>query len=767
MRNIWVIFRKELRIFFDSPIAYIFIITFLAFSNWLFFRSFFFVGQISMRDFFFFLPWTFLVFIPTVTMRLWAEEKKIGTIEVLLTLPVKNYEVVGGKFFASFIFMLITLGLSFSLPLTLYLLGEVDFGPIIGGYLGACFLGAAYLAIGLFVSNLAENQIVAFIIAAVLSFALFIIGENIVLATIPSSLVPLLSFLGLGTHFTSLQRGVIDTRDLVYYLSVIGFFLFLNIQSIEARKWSQRISSSTNLIFLVLIVLGFLGIINYLASRHFARVDLTQNKLYTLSEASKKVVNRLDDIVNINCYFSKNLPSYVISTKQQVSDILDEYRAYARGNIQVKFIDPTEDPALEQKLRFMGIPQVQLNVMEKDQATATNVYMGIAVTYEDKQEVIPFVKNVNNLEYEITSSILKVTRKEKKTVGFLAGHEEYSIYSDYQTVYQALRRQYEVKQVPAQTIPADINVLVVAGPHQLTEQAKYEIDQYIMRGGKVIFLIDIVTVPQEGGIRATYRETNLNDLLENYGVRVTKNLVLDRFNMLITFQTGYTILRTPYPFYIKVIKEEKGFDPDNPIVNQLNSMVFPWVSALEPLKETHQDLQFTVLVQSSRYSWLQKGIYDLNPLQEFMPQPEDTRSYPLAILVSGKFKSFFADKEAPPPPTPEGKEQAQRPPIIKQCEKDNQIIVVANARFIHDNYADLPGNVEFFLNAVDWFTWGKDLIGIRSRIIVDWPLPFLTERQKSTIKFINIGGVPILVALFGVIRVYFRRKRTITLENLK
>jgi len=237
MRNTLIILRKELRIFFDSPIAYIFIIAFLAFSNWLFFRSFFLVGQISMRDYFFFIPWIFLVFIPAVTMRLWAEEKKIGTIEVLMTLPVRNCEVVLGKFLASFSFVMIALALSFSLPLTLFFLSDVDFGPIIGGYVGACFLGGAYLAIGLFVSNLAENQIVAFIIAALLSFALFIIGEDIVLATLPNSLVPTFSFLGLGKHFVSLQRGVIDSRDLIYYVSVIGFFLFLNTQSIESRKW--------------------------------------------------------------------------------------------------------------------------------------------------------------------------------------------------------------------------------------------------------------------------------------------------------------------------------------------------------------------------------------------------------------------------------------------------------------------------------------------------------------------------------------------------
>ena len=535
---------------------------------------------------------------------------------------------------------------------------------------------------------------------------------------------------------------------------------------------SRKISASTNFLFFVLIIVGFLVLINFLAMRHFGRLDLTQNKLYTLSDSSINVASTLDDIVKVTCYFSKNLPSYVMPLKQQVSDILDEYRAYAKGNIQIEFLDPTEDPALAQKLRFMGIPQVQLNIMEKDQASATNVYMGVAVSYEDKQEVIPFVKDVNNLEYEITSSILKVTRKEKKTVGFLTGHEEHTIYSDYQTVHKALTREYEVEEVnlsSGQPVPNHINVLVVAGPTRLTEQDKYAIDQYIMKGGKVVFLIDIVTIPPEGAAQASYRETNLIDMLENYGVRVTKNLVLDRFNMLITFQTGYTILRAPYPFYVKVVKEENGFDPDNPIVNQFSSMVFPWVSALEPLKDTHKDLQFTVLAQSSQYSWLQKGMYDLSPLQQFMPQPEDIKPYPLAMLVSGKFKSLFDDKEVPlvKKSAEEGKTHEEKQETIKQCEKGNQILVVANARFINDNYAEIPGNIEFFLNAVDWFTWGKDLIGVRSRMVLDRTLPFLSEQQKTAIRFANLGGIPILLALFGIIRFYIRKKKKITLESLK
>ena len=535
---------------------------------------------------------------------------------------------------------------------------------------------------------------------------------------------------------------------------------------------SRKISASTNLLFFVLIIVGFLVLINFLAMRHFSRVDLTKNKLYTLSDSSIKVASTLDDIVKVTCYFSKNLPSYVVPLKQQVNDLLDEYRAYAKGNIRIEFFDPTEDPALAQKLRFMGIPQVQLNIMEKDQASAINVYMSVAVSYEDKQEVIPFVKDVNNLEYEITSSILKVIRKETKTVGFLTGHEEHALRGDYQTVHKVLTRLYEVEEVTlsaGQHVPNHINILVVAGPNRLTEQDKYAVDQHIMKGGKVVFLIDIVTIPPEGAAQALYRESNLIDMLENYGVRVTKNLVLDQFNMLITFQTGYTILRAPYPFYVKVVKEENGFNPDNPIVNQLSSMVFPWVSALEPLKNTHKDLQFTVLAQSSQHSWLQKGMYDLNPLQQFMPPPEDIKPYPLAILVSGKFKSFFADKEVPrvKKSAEEEKTHEEKQETIKQCEKGNQVLVVANARFINDNYAEIPGNIEFFLNAIDWFTWGKDLIGVRSRMVLDRTLPSLSEQQKTAIKFANLGGVPILLALFGIIRVYIRKKKKITLENLK
>ena len=236
MRNTGPIFKRELGSYFNSPIAYIFITVFLGLSGWLFFKGFFVVGEASLRMLFGILPWIFLFFIPAVTMRLWAEEKKSGTMELLMTLPVTDAEAVLGKYLASLVFLVLSLALSLVIPLFVALLGEPDPGQIVGGYVGAVLMGGAFLAIGLFISSLTENQIVAFIISVVVTFGLFILGEDFVLFGLPDRLVPVFSFIGLGGHYDSISRGVIDSRDVIYYLSVIVFFLYLNVKSIEARK---------------------------------------------------------------------------------------------------------------------------------------------------------------------------------------------------------------------------------------------------------------------------------------------------------------------------------------------------------------------------------------------------------------------------------------------------------------------------------------------------------------------------------------------------
>jgi len=237
LKKVYVLAKKELMAYFNSPIAYVFLAVFLIIGNWLFFNTFFLQGQASMRDYFSLLPWIFLFLVPAVTMRLWAEEKRSGTIEFLLTLPITDWQAVLGKFIGGAVFLIIALALTLTIPLTITSLGNMDTGPVIGSYIGAVLMGMAYLALGLFVSSVTKNQIIAFIGAIAVSFLFFIIGNNFVLATSPQFLAPILKALGLGTHFENIARGVIDTKDLVYYVSFIWLFLWLNKNVIESRGW--------------------------------------------------------------------------------------------------------------------------------------------------------------------------------------------------------------------------------------------------------------------------------------------------------------------------------------------------------------------------------------------------------------------------------------------------------------------------------------------------------------------------------------------------
>ena len=237
--NVSAIFKKELRSYFASPVGYVFIIFFLLVSNGFFFfiADFFRQGQASMRGYFSLLPWIFLFFIPAITMRLWAEEKKVGTLEILLTMPLRETEVVLGKFLAAFAFLCITMALTITLPISISFLGRPDMGVIVGSYCGALLLGAAYLAIGLLISSLTESQVVAFIVSIAVIFLMLAIGAAPVYLNSLGPVVHIFDYASLLTHFNNVSRGVIDSRDVVYYLSIITLFLYLNVKNIEARKW--------------------------------------------------------------------------------------------------------------------------------------------------------------------------------------------------------------------------------------------------------------------------------------------------------------------------------------------------------------------------------------------------------------------------------------------------------------------------------------------------------------------------------------------------
>jgi ABC-2 type transport system permease protein len=238
MNTILTIAKKELKSFFNSPIAYIFLCVFLISSSFLFFWDFFLRNQASMRGFFAWLPILFLFIIPAISMKMWSEEKKMGTIELLMTMPVKDSHVVLGKFLACFTFLAIAVFLTFPIVLTVNYLGAPDYGPIIGGYIGTLLMGAAYLAIGLFLSSITKNQIIAFIVSLAICFTLFIIGQPWITHLVPRTIAPLFNYIGIGTHFENIGRGVVDSRDIIYYFSIIIGFLYLNKLSVENRHWN-------------------------------------------------------------------------------------------------------------------------------------------------------------------------------------------------------------------------------------------------------------------------------------------------------------------------------------------------------------------------------------------------------------------------------------------------------------------------------------------------------------------------------------------------
>ncbi len=236
MRQALNIAKKELKVYFESPIAYIFIVAFLVISTWLFFRTFFLLNEASMRSFFVIVPWFVVFFIPAVTMRLWAEERKTGTNELLFSLPLEEWQIVFGKYLAALFVYLVTLLLTIPLAVTVGILGDPEWGVIIANYLGALLLGATVLSIGTYISSLTSNQIVAFIIGVVVVAGLMIVGQPLVTLFLPSFLVPYARYVSLSEHFAGVARGVVDTRDVIYYLLVAFLGLYFTVKAIRGTK---------------------------------------------------------------------------------------------------------------------------------------------------------------------------------------------------------------------------------------------------------------------------------------------------------------------------------------------------------------------------------------------------------------------------------------------------------------------------------------------------------------------------------------------------
>ncbi|RPH95439.1 ABC transporter [candidate division KSB1 bacterium] len=234
MDNVLSIFKREFRSYFDSPVAYIVLMFFLLVSGYFFTSNLFLMNQANLRTLFGIVPLLYVLFIPAISMRLLAEEKKSGTIELLFTYPLRDSEIVVGKYLAALAMIFVLLLFTFVYPLAVSTLGDLDGGQVVTGYIGLFFLGAAYLAIGMFASSITENQIVAFIVALAISFFFFILDK--ILFFVPPSLASIMEYLAIEYHFQNIARGVIDSRNLIYFFSMIFIGLLLASHALSRRK---------------------------------------------------------------------------------------------------------------------------------------------------------------------------------------------------------------------------------------------------------------------------------------------------------------------------------------------------------------------------------------------------------------------------------------------------------------------------------------------------------------------------------------------------
>jgi len=234
MQLVWSIFKRELRAYFDSPVAYIVIVGFLLLTGWFFSSNFFVAGQADLRSVFGVIPFLFILFAPAITMRLIAEERKTGTMELLVTMPIQDLAIIGGKYLAAVALLAAMLLPTLLYPVTVSFFGDMDAGPLIGGYVGLVLMGAAYLAIGTFGSSLTDSQVVAYILSLLVVFIFFLLDK--VLFLLPNWLVTPVEYMAIEYHFQNISRGVIDSRDLIYYLTLTGLALFLAARTLAARR---------------------------------------------------------------------------------------------------------------------------------------------------------------------------------------------------------------------------------------------------------------------------------------------------------------------------------------------------------------------------------------------------------------------------------------------------------------------------------------------------------------------------------------------------
>ncbi len=491
----------------------------------------------------------------------------------------------------------------------------------------------------------------------------------------------------------------------------------------------------------LLLAAAILVVVNLIGLNIFGRLDLTDDRVYSLSRASKDLVQTLEDPVSITAFFTADLPAQFASNRRFLRDKLDDYRAYGGQNIEYQFIDPGEDEDLRGEAGRLEIPPVQIQVIESDNVQLKNAYMGVAIEYENNRETIPVIQDLSRLEYDLTSAIRRLTREEKPVAAFWTGHGEPDPMQDMQTLHQSLTTNYEVQIATTADLegPDSPEVLLVIAPTDTIPEADLQaLDAYIMDGGRVGFLLNRIAANLQAG-QAAELNTGIEPLLANYGIILTPNLIMDEQSSVVTVQRRQGFFNISQQMQYPLFPVASRFNPENPMVNRLQDLMFYFVSSVDTSAALPSGVTREPLIYSSPQSGLQQGFFMLSPTETSATLSGGP--YLLGAAFIGPFPSVYTPGRTSPP---------------------TRLVVVGDGDFLNESIVPPNGgSTQFGLNLVDWLAQDEALLSIRSKSIEPRTLRDTSEGMRPVIKYANMLGPLLIVVLLGLVRWRRRRARQI------
>ncbi len=797
------LFKKEILQFFGSLTGYVVIAVFLLVTSlflWVFDGNYNIPegGYATLTGLFEIAPWIYLFLIPAITMRIFAEEMRSGTMELLLTRPLSELQLVMGKYLASLLVVILTL-----LPTLLYFLsvwllgnpmGAMDGGATWASYVGLVFLAMIYLSIGIFTSSLTDNQIIAFLLALFLSFFWYAGFDFIAELLTFTGSSSFFASLGISSHYESVSRGVLDSRDLFYFIGMTGFFILLTRILIMRRRRSIR---KATLSFAFYCVIGLMLLI--LGDRQLFRLDFTSEKRYTLSEQSIAQLKKVDAPLLAEVYLAGDLPAGFRKLQSAVIDQLHEAQRFSAKPLVITIKDPYEMVNAEERKSYFesliqrGVLPTDLRI-KREQGIETKWIFPSVILRAGEHEVavnllkndpsLPAEENLNRslelLEYEFARAFKILFQQNKDQIAFLTGHQELDQWQ-VKDLTNSLSENFEIKFLDAEGLKRQgdsLKALIIARPEsRFSEKDKFIIDQYLMRGGNILWLIDPVQVSldslSEGmNTLAFPADLNLTDQLFHYGVRLKNNLLQDvecaqiRINTALTGQPPKYSLASWYfsPMLLPV--------QDHPIGKNVNRVLSEFVSSVELVGE-NEDVHSSIILTTSPYARINEApmmvslsMIDAPPAKELF----NLSHIPVGVLLEGKFNSVFRNRMVEgiglsAGTTVIGEGQPARMMVfadggliankVNRSPEGNKILPLGFDRVSNLTF----GNKEFFNNAVHYLCDSSGLMGLRSRTMQLRLLDKVKLReQKLYYQIINVL-VPVLLVVVGGMAFALIRRR--------